>query len=119
MSVFFKTGKSKSTEPNDVKKLYEEIPQIIIPQIDIIVNSEDSKDVLDSSDLSKPTDLNKLHNIVENYGEIYLTNDDKLKCDLQFDCWFESNFSFGVSFILSLIKDNRYVDSHSNMYIIT
>ncbi len=60
------------------------------------------KDVLDSSDLSKPTDLNKLHNIVENYGEIYLTNDDKLKRDLQFDHWFESYFAFGVSFILSL-----------------
>ncbi len=74
MSAFFKTGKSKSTEPNDVKKLYEEVPQIAV-----IVNSADSKDVVGSSDLSKPTDLNKLHNIVENYGEIYLTNDDKLK----------------------------------------
>ncbi len=52
---------------------------------------------------NKPIDLNKLHNIVENYGEIYLTNDDKLKHDLQFDHWFESNFAFGVSFILLLI----------------
>ncbi len=43
MSVFFKTGKSKSTEPIDVTKLYREVPEIIIPQIDIIVNSEDSK----------------------------------------------------------------------------
>ncbi len=103
MSVFFKTGKSKSTESIDVKKLYEDIPQMIIPQIDIIVNNEDSKDVFDGTDLSKPIDLNKLHNIVEHYGEIYLTNDDKLKRDLQCDHWFESNFAFGVSFILSLI----------------
>ncbi len=56
ISVFFKTSKSKSTEPNDVQKLYEEIPQIIITQINIIVNSEDSKDVLDSTALSKQTD---------------------------------------------------------------
>lgn len=53
--------------------------------------------------MSRPIDLKRLQHLVDKYGEVYLDQEDKLKHDLKFDFWYQSNIALGLVFILSLI----------------
>ncbi len=101
MATYFRHIEGFHTLNIDVHKLYNTIPNISLPNLNVIHKHE--LDVAET-DAEIPVKLQQLADIVEHKRALYLSSEDKIESELKFENWFSSsNKAIGVMFICSIL----------------
>ncbi len=101
MIIFFKDQIDKHNTHIYFRKLYSEIPHVDVPDID--VKSLSNGDVLGSrKDGSIPLELKHVSESINTYGQVYLTDEDKIEFESKYSNWFESKIEIAITFVFSI-----------------